>query len=88
MHEHGLIQRLLARALAEAERRGGRLRGVHVRLGALASATPEHFREDFEHVRAELSAGDVALHVEVAPERPAGVELVSIDVAGAAGPAG
>jgi Zn finger protein HypA/HybF involved in hydrogenase expression len=85
MHEHGLIERLLARALAEAARRGGRLAAVHVRLGALASSTPAHFREDFEHVAAELGAGGVALHVEAAPDHPAGVEIVSIDIAGAAG---
>jgi hypothetical protein len=58
---------------------------VHVRLGALASSTPAHFREDFEHVSAELGAADVALHIEALPDHPAGVELVSIDVADASG---
>ena len=82
MHEHGLIDRLFRLALAEARQRGGCLRAVHVRLGALASSTPDHFREDFEHVRAELGAGEVALYIETAPDHPTGVELVSIDVAG------
>jgi Zn finger protein HypA/HybF involved in hydrogenase expression len=82
MHEHGLIARLLSRALSEAARRGGRLAAVRVRLGALAASTPEHFREDFEHTSAELGASGVRLEIDLCPERPAGVELVSIEVVG------
>lgn len=81
MHEHGLISSLMKRALSEARQRGGRLAAIEVRLGALSASTPEHFREDFEHVCAELGAGEVRLSIEPAPEHPAGVELLSIEVA-------
>ncbi len=81
MHEHGLMEKLLRRASAEAEARGGALRGVRVRLGALATGDPDHFRGDLEHVREELGMGAVALDLEIAPDHPAGVELLSIDVA-------
>jgi Zn finger protein HypA/HybF involved in hydrogenase expression len=84
MHEHGLITRLLDRALVEARARGGRLAGVRVRLGALAASTPDHFREDFAHVCVERGAGDVRLDLESAPDHPAGVEILSIEVACAA----
>ncbi len=82
MHEHGLITRLIGLALAEARRRGGRLAAVRVRLGALSASTPEHFREDFEHACRDASAGEVRLEIESAPDHPAGVELVSVDVTG------
>lgn len=82
MHEHGLIDRLLDRALDEAARRGGTLRAVRVRLGAMATSDPEHFRGDFEHVREERGLHQVALRLETAPDHPAGVELLSIEVAG------
>ena len=81
MHEHGLITRLMGLALDEARRRGGRLAVVRVRLGALSASTPEHFRADFEHTRVELGAGDVRLEIEPSPDHPAGIELLSIDVA-------
>lgn len=81
MHEHGVIARLVAVAEGEARRRGGRLAAVRVRLGALVASTPEHFRADFEHVCAEISAGEVRLEIEQAPDHPAGVEILSIDVA-------
>jgi Zn finger protein HypA/HybF involved in hydrogenase expression len=82
MHEHRLTKRLLDLALAEARARGGRLAAVRVRQGALAASTPEHFREDFVHVCAEVGVGDVRLDIEQAPDRPAGIELLSVDVAG------
>ena len=82
MHEHGLMTKLLRKAEDEARRRGGVLRRVRVRLGALTSTGPEHFRGDFEHVCEELGMGGVELDVEVAPDHPAGVELLSIEVAG------
>lgn len=82
MHEHGLMTRLLSRARAEADARGGALARIRVRLGALASSDPEHFRHDFEHVREELGMDAVELDLEVAPDHPAGVELLSIEVAG------
>jgi Zn finger protein HypA/HybF involved in hydrogenase expression len=80
MHEHGLMTRLLVTAEAQAKVRGGTLRGVHVKLGARAASDPEHFRGDFEHVREELGLGAVRLTLEVAPDHPGGVELVSIEV--------
>ncbi|MFS8066487.1 MAG: hydrogenase/urease maturation nickel metallochaperone HypA [Byssovorax sp.] len=80
MHEHGVITRLMDIALEEARRREGRLATVRVRLGALVASTPERFREDFEHVCAELGARGVQLEIEPAPDHPAGVELLSIDV--------
>lgn len=81
MHEHGLMTRLLRRATEEAARRGGALRGVRVRLGALNATDPDHFRGDFEHVREELGLAEVALEIELAPEHPAGVELLSVEIA-------
>jgi Zn finger protein HypA/HybF involved in hydrogenase expression len=82
MHEHGLVDRLLERALAEAEARGGRLAAVHVRLGALASLDEARLRADFEHVLDHLDRRDVRLSVEHDPDRPSGLELVGIDVTG------
>jgi Zn finger protein HypA/HybF involved in hydrogenase expression len=81
MHEHGVITRLMGLALEEAQRRGGRLAAVRVRLGALAASTPEHFREDFERACAELGVRGVQLEIEPLPDHPAGIELLSIDVA-------
>lgn len=85
MHEHGILDRLLERALDEARRRGGALRGVRVRLGALAASTPTRVREDFAHLLSHLGDPAVTLEIEEAPEHPAGVELVAIDVAGSRG---
>ncbi len=82
MHEHGLMTRLLRTASEEADKRGGALRKVRVRLGALASSDEAHFRGDFEHVREELGMRDVELEIELAPERPSGVEITGIEVAG------
>lgn len=80
MHEHGLIDRLVRLALAEALERGGRLRAVHVRLGCLATHTPEGLRREFDHITREHLGHDVALVVEEAPDRPSGIEIVGIEV--------
>lgn len=80
MHEHGLMTKLLRSAQAEAETRGGALREIRVRLGALSSSDPAHFRSDFEHVRDELGLGPIEVTIEPAPDHPAGVELLSIVV--------
>lgn len=80
MHEHGLVDRLMQAALAEAEQRGALLRAVHVRLGALASLDEARLRADFAHVLEHLGRSDIALHVEQAPDRPSGLEIVGIDV--------
>lgn len=81
MHEHGLIDRLVGLALAEAVERGGRLRAVYVRLGCLATHTPEALRREFDHITRAHLGHEVALVIEEAPERPAGIEIVGIDVA-------
>ena len=80
MHEHGLMTKLLRTAEAEAARRGGVLRTIRVRLGAMASSDPDHFRGDFEHVREELGLGPIGLDIESEPDHPAGVEILSIEV--------
>ena len=74
------MEKLIATAQGKASERGGTLRGLKVRLGAMATSTPEHFRDDFVHVRDELGLGDIELTVETAPERPAGVELLSVEI--------
>lgn len=80
MHEHGLMRKLLSQASGEAAARGGELRGLRVRLGALTTSDEDHFRGDFEHVREEIGMPPLALEVEMAPDHPAGVELLSIEV--------
>lgn len=80
MHEHGLMEKLLRVADEEARARGGRLCGVHVRLGALASTDPDHFRGDFEHVREELGMSPIALTIDVEPDHPSGVEILTIEI--------
>jgi Zn finger protein HypA/HybF involved in hydrogenase expression len=82
MHEHGLVDRLMERALAEAAARGKRLRAVHVRLGAMATLDETALRAAFEHVLEHLGRDDVALVVERWPDRPTGIELVGIDLGG------
>lgn len=82
MHESGLADRLLALAEAEARARGKRLVGVRVRLGALAATAPERLRADFEHLREHHGRTGAALEIEVDPDRPSGVEIVGIEVAG------
>jgi hypothetical protein len=80
VHEHGLVMRLLERARREAIARGGTLRGVRVRLGALSSSDAAHFREEVEHVCAEHGLGALGLQIEEDRERPTGIELVSIEI--------
>jgi Zn finger protein HypA/HybF involved in hydrogenase expression len=81
MHEHGLVTRLIERARREAEARGGTLRGMRVRLGALSSSDPAHLREEVEHVCLEHGYGPLGLEIEVDPDRPSGLELVSVELA-------
>jgi len=81
MHETGLIRRLLELAREEAHRRGGRLRAIDVRLGALAGGSPEHMREHFEIEAGALGLADLVLNITEAPEHPAGVELTGIELA-------
>ena len=82
MHEHGLMKKLLAQAEAEAAKRGGALRTVKVRLGAMASSDPDHFRGDFEHVCEETGREGLGLEIEVDAARPSGVELIGVELAG------
>lgn len=81
MHEHGLMTKLIATAQRKARERGGVLRGLNVRLGAMSTSTPDHFHAEFTHVCDELGLSDLELTVETAPDRPAGVELISIEIA-------
>jgi Zn finger protein HypA/HybF involved in hydrogenase expression len=81
MHEHGLMTKLIATAQTKALESGGKLRRLKVRLGAMSTSTPEHFHADFIHVRDELGLGDLELSVDAAPDRPTGVELISIEIA-------
>ncbi|MEZ4340249.1 MAG: hypothetical protein R3B82_26805 [Sandaracinaceae bacterium] len=76
------MTKLLRRATDEAAARGGRLRGVVVRLGAMATSDPDHFRGDFEHVREELGLPALTLEIEVDEDHPAGVELLSVVLEG------
>lgn len=75
-----MMTKLITRAQDEAAQRGGALKKITVRLGAMSSSDPDHFREDFEHVREELGLGPIELEIELAPDHPAGVELLSIRV--------
>ena len=89
MHETGVIRKLIQTALTEADSRGDRLVGIHVRLGALAGGTAAHMREHFEIECRALGFDDdaIAIHIEDDPDYPAGVELRSLEFAAAA-PAG
>lgn len=78
MHEHGVIDRLLALALQKAKERGASLRVVRVCVGALYP-TPERFEQDFAHV-CEHFGVRVQLQLDIDPLRPTGVELQSIEV--------
>lgn len=80
MHESGLIQALLRRALAEAEARGAELAGVEVRLGVLAGGSPAHLREHFEIELARLGLGSIGLTITADDTHPGGVELVGLEL--------
>ena len=81
MHEHHLCDRLLDEALGQARTHSAQLRGVRVRLGALSGSDPQHLRGDFRHVCQERGLGELELHVELAPEHPAGLELIGVVLA-------
>lgn len=78
MHESGVVDRLVRAALKAAE--GRPLRAVHVRLGAMATLSPERLRADFLHVTRDHLGLEVELHVERAPERPSGIEITAVEV--------
>lgn len=80
MHESGLIQALLRRAFAEAERRGAELVGVEVRLGVLAGGSPEHLREHFEIELERLGLGPIGLDIHADDTHPGGVEIVGLEL--------
>lgn len=81
MHETGLIRALIEKAQAEAGSRDAELRGIYVRLGALAGGSPAHLREHFEIELERLGLAGIALHIEEAPMHPAGVELTGVELA-------
>ena len=84
MHETGVIRKLLDTARQEADRRGGALRAVHVRLGALAGGTAAHLRDHFTVEARALGLDGLELHIAEAPDHPAGVEITGIEIAGGA----
>lgn len=80
MHESGIIRKLVRTALDEAERRGGRLARIHVRLGALAGGSAAHLREHFAHELGALGLDGIEMVIEEAPAHPAGVEITGIEI--------
>lgn len=80
MHETGMIRRLLEIARGEAERQGGRLRAIEVRLGALAGGSPEHLREHFELELERLGMQRIELRIEEQPDHPGGIEITGIEL--------
>ena len=79
MHESGMIQKLVRTALEEAERRGGRLTAIDIRLGALAGGSAAHLREHFEHEIQHLGVGPIELRISEIEHHPAGVEITGIE---------
>lgn len=82
MHESGIIRKLIDTARLEAERRGGRLRAIDVRLGVLAGGSPEHLREHFELELRRLGLSGITLRIDHAPEHPGGVEITGVELQG------
>ena len=80
MHESGVIQRLVQIAFDEAARRGGRLRAIAVRLGALAGGSPEHLRDHFEHELTRRGVTGIKLQIDAQPAYPGGVEITGIEL--------
>lgn len=80
MHESGVIQKLLQIAFDEAERRGGELRAIDVRLGVLAGGSPQHLREHFEVELQRRGAAGIELNIEEQPAYPGGVEITGIEL--------
>ena len=77
MHESGMIQKLVRTALEEAERRGGRLTAIDIRLGALAGGSAAHLREHFEH-ECQRRGLQLALELRAQPDYPGGVEITGL----------
>jgi hypothetical protein len=75
-----MIRRLIETAQSEARERGGELRAVHIRLGALAGGSPEHIKEHFLIEARALGLDNIALHISEAPDHPAGVEITGLEV--------
>lgn len=81
MHESGLIRKLIQIAIDEATSRGGDLRSISIRLGALAGGSPEHLRGHFEIELRELGLEAIRLDIEEEPFSPTGVDITSIEIA-------
>ena len=62
------------------EARGGRLRRIHVRLGALAGGSPAHLREHFEQECEVMGLGELHMHIVEDPDLPTGVEITGIEL--------
>lgn len=80
MHESGLFERLARTAIAEAEQRGAKLRGMTVRLGALASMDEAHFFEHWNEVAPRMGLEGIVVTVCEEPAHPAGLELIALDL--------
>lgn len=63
MHESGMVKGLLRATLETAEREGGRVKAVGVRLGALAGISAEHLREHWDEALRGTAAEGAALVV-------------------------
>ena len=80
MHETGVIRKLLQVAIDEANKQGGELSAVDVRLGVLAGGSPAHLREHFEIELQGLGMSRVDLRIQEAPDYPGGVEITGIEI--------
>ncbi|MCC5793249.1 MAG: hydrogenase maturation nickel metallochaperone HypA [Chromatiales bacterium] len=69
MHESGLVEALLRRAIARAEENGARrIVSISLRIGALCPITPEHLAGHFRDACAGTLAADAELRITTAGE--------------------
>lgn len=80
MHESGVIEKVLDLALSRAAAEDAQLCGIRLRLGALAGGSEEHLREHFNKALAHRRYKKIQLEIDVVPEYPGGVELLSIEL--------
>ena len=80
VHESGMIRKLISLADAEANKQNGKLRAIHIRLGALAGGSVEHIRDHFEIELQRRGLEEIRLDITEAPLHPAAIEVTSIEV--------
>lgn len=86
MHEHSLMDNLMKKILALAEKeKASKVTKISVKLGALSHMSPEHFKEHFDISSKGTIAENAVLETEVDsnvydPEAQS-ILLKSIDVA-------